>query len=173
MECYACAEPATRQCSRCARVYCELHGGDLCAECLRPANALPSLHLYRGSLLVLLIGTAIALWLLVRPVDSGGEPSVVIAGLTPTIPATRALPTPTAVPTTPAPSPTPPAGPTITPTVEQRLYIVQEGDTLLTIAEQFAPPGVDPVEYADQIAFANGLSPDDPTIVPGQTLVLP
>src|SRR3990172_4538659 len=84
MECYACANQATRQCRRCARIYCELHGGDLCAECLSPASALPSFNLYRGSLLALLIATAVALWLIVRPPGSGDGREVVITQVTPT-----------------------------------------------------------------------------------------
>ena len=177
MECYACENEATRQCRRCARVYCEVHGGEFCAECLNPASALPSFNLYRGSLLALLVGTAIALWLLVRPPGPGesGEPEFVITNVTPTsivtdVTATITPPSPTpgAATTTPEPSATP--GETSTP--EPRIYIVQVGDTLITIAEQFAPPGVDPTDYADQIADANEISVDDP-IRPDDRLVLP
>ena len=181
MECYACDNPAARQCRRCARVYCELHGGDLCAECLSPASALPSFNLYRGSLLALLIGTAVALWLLVQPPGSGNSEPVVIPGLTPTAITTDEVDStpartasPTAAATTPAPTsaagtPTVPA-PTATP--EPRTYRVQSGDTLLSIAAANAPPGVGAVDYANQIAAANGLSPED-LINPGKILVLP
>ena len=95
MECYACDNSATRQCRRCARVYCEIHGGELCAECLNPASALPSFNLYRGSLLALLVGTAVALWLLVQPIGGGSEPIVVIADITPTTEVTNVPTTPT------------------------------------------------------------------------------
>jgi len=62
MNCYACANEATSQCKRCGRPYCDAHGDALCAECLKPASALPSYTLYRGSLLALLVGTAFALY---------------------------------------------------------------------------------------------------------------
>jgi len=181
MECYACANQATRQCRRCARVYCELHGGDLCAECLSPASALPSFNLYRGSLLALLVGTAVALWLLVRPPGSGDGEEVVITQFTPT-PIVTELPE-TPVPTVETPGEETPgeatatrtrqARPTRTPTPEIRTYIVESGDTLIGIAERFAPPGVSPFDYVQEIAAASGLSSPDEPIVTGQTLVLP
>ena len=184
MECYACSNQGTRQCRRCARVYCELHGGDLCAECLSPASALPSFNLYRGSLLALLVGTAIALWLLVRPPGSGDGDEVVITQFTPTAIVTEAPTTPaTAGPTSETPAEETPGKatptrtreqrPTRTPTPETRTYTVESGDTLIGIAERFAPPGVSPLDYAQEIAAASGLSSPDEPIVPGQTLVLP
>ena len=83
MNCYACANEATSQCKRCGRFYCDAHGDALCAECLKPASALPSFTLYRGSLLALLVGTAFALWLLVRPPGGSEEssPAVVLPSL--------------------------------------------------------------------------------------------
>lgn len=181
MECYACSNEATRQCRRCARVYCEVHGGDLCAECLSPASALPSFNLYRGSLLALLVGTAIALWLLVRPPGSSesGGTQIGIINLTPTTIVTQEeVSTPTRERlTTRTPSAeetrTPRATATSETAPEPRTYVVQEGDTLVAIAEQFAPPGVEPLEYAEQIAAASGLSSIDEPITTGQTLVLP
>ena len=184
MECYACENEATRQCRRCARVYCELHGGDLCAECLSPASTLPSFNLYRGSLLALLVGTAIALWLLVRPPGSGGGEDVVIIEATPTTAATRVIRTPTEEAGTPgATTPTvagtpgaetPPAEtPQPTATAGPQTYVVQTGDTLLGIAERFAPVGVAPLTYAEQIAAASGLASINESITTGQTLVLP
>ncbi len=177
MECYACSNEATRQCRRCARVYCEVHGGDLCAECLSPASSLPSFNLYRGSLLALLVGTAIALWLLVRPPGSGDGKEVVIYNTTTTPIVTEVVETPT--PSTPVPTTRTPATavtgtPVATVTTEPRQYVVQEGDTLIAIAELFAPPGVDPFEYAAQIVAASDslTSVEDP-LTPGQTLVLP
>ena len=177
MECYACENEATRQCRRCARVYCEVHGGEFCAECLNPASALPSFNLYRGSLLALLVGTAIALWLLVRPPGPGesGEPEIVITNITPTaivtdVPLTITPPSPTPGAGTTTPEPSVTAGETGTP--EARIYIVQQGDTLTSIAVEFAPPGVDPTDYAAQIADANGISVDDP-IRPDDELELP
>ena len=174
MECYACDNSATRQCRRCARVYCEIHGGELCAECLNPASALPSFNLYRGSLLALLVGTAVALWLLVQPIGSGdSEPIVVIADLTPTTVVTDVPLTPTrtpAVSSTPEPSATPTPEETATPTVSS--YTVEPRDSLQGIAERFKPEGVTTTEYAGQIASANGISLGD-VITVGQVLVLP
>jgi hypothetical protein len=181
MECYACENEATRQCRRCARVYCELHGGDLCGECLNPVSTLPSFNLYRGSLLALLIATAVALWLLVRPPGSGDGEAVVISDATPTAIETQARTptqdgeTPEARTATPAASTTPGTpGPNATPTVSgPETYTVVDGDTLLGIAERFAPAGVAPLAYAQQIADASGLASIDTPINPGQTLVLP
>jgi hypothetical protein len=178
MECYACANEATRQCRRCARVYCELHGGDLCAECLSPSSSLPSFNLYRGSLLALLIGSAIALWLIVRPPGSGDGREVIIANVSPSPVVTRTLgtttPRATRTPSTPGAAQTPPGSiPTAaTETPAQGTYVVQDGDNLLSIAERTAPAGVAPADYAAQIAAASGIAVDD-TINPGEILVLP
>ena len=171
MECYACDNEATRQCRRCARVYCDLHGDDLCAECLNPASALPSFNLYRGSLLALLIGTAIALWLLVQPPATSTTTDPVVLPITPTPDVTEVLDTP--APTlgrtvTPTGTATPDA--TITPT--PRTYTVRTGDALFGIAEQFAPEGVSGQDYAQQIADANGIDLRD-AITVGQILILP
>jgi hypothetical protein len=182
MECYACSNQAVRQCRRCARVYCELHGGDLCAECLKPASALPSFNLYRGSLLALLFGTAIALWLLVQEPDSGNG-GVIISDITPSPRATQQVTTPT-VALTGTPAATLPPGTTATPTLPPELptatatssirtYVVQPGDTLLSIAEAFAPPGVSPFDYVNSIVAASGLSSSSDILSTGQTLVLP
>jgi LysM repeat protein len=148
---------------------------------MSPASALPSFNLYRGSLLALLVGTAVALWLLVRPPGSGEE-AVVVAGVTPTGIVTevdegtstpRLTPSPTAGTATPAGTATSTPGPTAaTATPAPQTYEVQEGDTLLSIAEEHAPPGVDPVDYAERIAAANGISSDD-IINPGEELILP
>src|SRR3990170_4195461 len=180
IQCYACDNQATHQCRRCARVYCDLHGGELCAECMSPASSLPSFNLYRGSLLALLIGTAVALWLIVRPPGSGGGDEIIISQFTPTAAVTQArgTPTPTAgVSETPVPGATStPAAtgvlPTDTPapTAGPRTYVVQEGDTLYGIAEANAPPGVTPFEYATQIAAASGLASVNTPISVGQTL---
>jgi hypothetical protein len=177
MECYACADQATRQCRRCARVYCEMHGADLCAECLSPASALPSFNLYRGSLLALLVGSALAIWLLVRPTGDGSGPEIALADITPTAVVTEVANTSTPGSATVVRTSTPRRASTATPaataTPGTRPYIVQDGDTLLSIAERFAPPGIEPMEYARRIAFASGLSSTEEPIAPGQTLVLP
>jgi LysM repeat protein len=173
IQCYACDNQATHQCRRCARVYCQLHGGDLCAECLSPASSLPSFNLYRGSLLALLIGTAVAIWLIVRPPGSGNGGEVIISQVTPTAIVSQGTRTPTAgSPTVATPGTPTPGTPQPTETPAPRTYEVQDGDTLIGIAEQFAPPGVDPFAYAQQIASANGIGSDQ-LINPGDVLTLP
>lgn len=188
MDCYACSNEASRQCRRCSRLYCEVHGGDLCAECLSPTSALPSFNLYRGSLLALLVGTAIAIWLLVRPPGAGDSPGVIITDLgTPSPIVTEVVDTP--IPELTATvdpdetpdddeTPTPDAtgteeAPTDTPEPQISEYVVQSGDTLIGIAERFAPPGVDPFGYAQDIADASGLSSINDLINTGQVLTLP
>jgi hypothetical protein len=175
MECYACSNQATRQCRRCARVFCELHGGDLCAECLSPASSLPSFNVYRGSLLALLIGTAIALWLIVRPPGSSTGREVIIGNNNPTSVVTQVArtvtPRATNTPGTAVAQGTPHAA-TETPAAANT-YEVQDGDTLLGIAARLAPPGVDPNDYATQIASASGLASLEDEIRPGQILTLP
>jgi hypothetical protein len=183
MQCYACDHQATRQCRRCARVYCELHGGDLCAECLSPASSLPSFNLYRGSLLALLVGTAVALWLIVRPPGSGSGNEVIISQVTPTAiisqgtrtatpatatPLTTGTTTPATATTQTKQTPQPPAS-----TPGPQTYTVQSGDALLSVAARFAPPGVDAYTYAGQIASASHMASIEEQIFPGQTLILP
>src|SRR3990170_1927963 len=106
LTCFACEREPTQQCPRCGRPYCDEHGEELCDACLEPASGVPSFSLYRGSLLALLIGTALAVWLLVQPTTSEGELRPVV--LTPTSAAVRTS-------TTPAPQPTQPAGAVTTP----------------------------------------------------------
>ena len=177
MECYACSNEAGRQCRRCARVYCEIHGGDLCAECLSPASSMPSFNLYRGSLLALLIGTAVAIWLLVRPPGGDGEAQVFISEVTPTSIVTAVLDTPPPASPSPQVTRTPGARATSTPaptaTPEVREYTVQSGDTLLGIAELFAPAGVETLDFAQQIADLNGFATLSDAIVTGRVLAIP
>ena len=121
MDCYVCQKKAAQRCPRCGNAYCRDHGEDpssgsgqaLCADCLNPINAAPSGTFFRASLLLLLVGSVLALWLLIRPPGLPGESSEVIAPepspsaspgpvtppppLTPTAEAT-ATPTPTATP---------------------------------------------------------------------------
>jgi hypothetical protein len=182
MQCYACDHDATRQCRRCSRLYCEDHGADVCNECLAPGSGLPTLLAYRGSLLALLAGVAIGIWLLVRP-PGDGESTVSLLPASPTgapevTRTTVASPgsgTRTPVPRSPtAPaSPSPAATPSPTPAPAAREYVVQEGDSLVGIAEQFAPPGVSPIDYARRIAELNGIDFDNPVINPGDVLRLP
>ncbi len=170
MNCYACANEATSQCKRCGRFYCDTHGDALCAECLKPASALPSFTLYRGSLLALLVGTAFALWLLVRPPGGSEESSPAI--IMPQQQEATATATLTVLPSTPGRTTTPQA--TTTPTPSTREYVVQEGDSLYGIAESLKPPGVDLMDFVQQIVDLNNLGdPDSVILNPGQTLLIP
>lgn len=73
MYCFACENEAQQQCQRCQRLYCENHGDNLCGECLNPASAVPSPAIYRGSLLALIVGTAVVAWLLLAPPALPGD----------------------------------------------------------------------------------------------------
>lgn len=73
MHCFACENEAEQQCQRCQRLYCENHGDNLCGECLNPASAVPSPAIYRGSLLALIVGTAVVVWLLLAPPALPGD----------------------------------------------------------------------------------------------------
>ena len=169
MNCYACANEATSQCKRCGRPYCDAHGDALCAECLKPASALPSYTLYRGSLLALLVGTAFALWLLVRPPGGSEESSPVVLPQQEKTTATATVEVPTSTPSQPT-TPTP----TATPTPSTRTYVVQEGDTLYGIAESLKPPDKNLVDFVREIAQLNNLGdPDSAVLHPGQTLIIP
>ncbi len=149
-----------------------------------PALALPSYRVYRGSLLALLVGSIIAVWLLVLPpasADQDGPPDS-IAGFvnSPTATATAtaegtqaAEETPAGTETaTPEATETPSPTPSETAEPEETTYIVQAGDTLFLIAEQFAPPGVDPADFASSIATANGIT-DPSSLQVGQELTIP
>jgi Tfp pilus assembly protein FimV len=147
-----------------------------------PALALPSYRVYRGSLLALLVGSIVAVWLLVLPpaaADQDGPPAAIadIVGRTAT-PTAAETPVPTEVgdspDATPTPEPidTPVPTPTQMPEPEQRTYIVQSGDSLFLIAGQFAPPGVDPADFANSIQQANGIT-DPSALQVGQELIIP
>lgn len=177
MNCYACSQPAIVACKRCAKPYCEDHGNQTyCADCLHPASALPSFNLYRGALLTMLIGTALAVFLLVRlPGETKGAVPVVVGRSSPTPTAAGGgTAEPTVAPGTPAPTATP-----VTPTVEPTAtpnpfieYVVQDGDTLFGIAEANLPAGDNLNAYVDAIASLNKIDRDAP-LRPGTTLLLP
>jgi hypothetical protein len=177
MECYACDQPAVIACKRCARPYCEDHGNQqYCSDCLHPASALPSFNLYRGALLTMLVGTALAVFLLVRPPgDTTGAVPVVVgrSSPTPTVAGggegeTPAPQTPRST-STPAGTPPPPPSPTSDPYIR---YTVVEGDNLYSIAEANLPPGDDLAAYVEAIANLNGISVDAVLSV-GDTILLP
>jgi len=139
---------------------------------------MPSFNLYRGALLAMLIGTALAVFLIMRPAgETKGASPVFVGRSTPTAMSegddepTIAPATPEGT-STPAESPTPESTPAPTESPFNE-YIVQEGDTLFSIAETQLPPGDDVAAFAQAIATLNGIDIDDPIINPGQTLLLP
>ncbi len=183
MRCFQCDEDATQECPRCGALYCDDHGDALCDRCTDPALALPSYRVYRGSLGALLVGSIVALWLLVLPpagADRDGPPQT-IAGLvntpTPTTEATEvaepvgATPEPTAS-VAPTSDPTPEPTPDVTPEPQEQTYVVQGGDTLLGIAERFAPAGVAPGDFATRIQEVNGIT-DASALQIGQEITIP
>ncbi|HEX2049626.1 MAG TPA: LysM peptidoglycan-binding domain-containing protein [Actinomycetota bacterium] len=81
----------------------------------------------------------------------------------------QAQPTPAPTPTEePSPSPTDDETTTDEPDVAGETYVVQEGDTLTTLAEEHYGDGA----YADELAAANDLAPDAFLDV-GQELFIP
>ena len=188
MTCYVCGKEATHRCPRCAKLYCDEHGDELCAACQDPASAIPSGAVFRGSLLALLVASVLALWLLIQPPGlPGGEPGEEAVLPLPTItPAAltspTATPTPTATPSptpsltpeatlspTPSPTPEPTPTPTPIPTPEPppfTEYEVQPGDTLSAIAQAFGTT-------IDEIVRINGLESQDVIIDVGQKLLVP
>lgn len=193
MSCYACARDAVHRCPRCAKPYCDEHGGELCAACQDPSSAIPSGALFRGSLLALLVASVLALWLLIRPPglpeeESGAQTGQPQVTPTPVVQATTVLaPSPTPPPTgtpegtpagTPGISPTPGGTPTAMPTAtatpgpsptppapEFTEYTVQQGDSLSSIAQRFGTT-------VDELARINGLA-DPNTLSVGQKLKVP
>lgn len=190
MDCYTCTTPAINACKRCAKPYCDDHGNAAyCAECLQPASALPSFNLYRGALLVMLVGTALAVVLILRPPgDTKGAAPVVVGRSAPTAAANNSA-SPTVAATTPDSSATA-AGTSTTSTATPEAsgtavatpsgtvspfnqYTVQSGDNLFGIAQQFLAPGDDLKAFAAAIANLNGLDTNDPVLTIGQKLLLP
>ena len=179
--CFACDREPTQQCARCGRPYCDEHGAELCDACLEPASGVPSFTLYRGSLLALLIGTALAVWLLVQPDGGSGEgalggPIVV----TPTA-VTGAVDTPAGGTTDPTPgdateaTPTPEPGAGETPAAgggDTLTYTIEPGDTLFAICLAVGPATLSAQECVDQVMALNGLA-DENSIIPGDELEIP
>jgi LysM repeat protein len=171
MDCYLCDQDATQRCPRCGNPYCGDHGEDLCSDCLNPVNAAPSSTFFRASLLALLLGSVLALWLLIRPPGLPGESSEVIVPEASPLPSPQPVtPLPPITPTPIAPTAEPTAEPAPEPTVEPEgpvEYIVEEGDTASGIAEFFG------VTLEDLLAV-NGLTAEDaPFIQPGDVLAIP
>jgi LysM repeat protein len=174
VDCYSCDTPAINACKRCAKPYCGDHGNaQYCADCLRPASALPSFNLYRAALLTMLAGTALAVFFIIRPPGESGSASPAFVGvITPTAPPSGGTAQPTRAAQTPqiTTTPRPTASPTESPFNE---YIIELGDTLYDIAEANLTPGDDLDAFARAIASLNGLDFDAPILTPGETLLLP
>lgn len=143
--CHYCDRPAEEQCPTCGRLFCPDHGEDVCLRCMAPASATPGATVYRGSLLALVAGTAVALYLIVSPPASEGAPGNVRTFPTPTpavvataTPTPAGQPSPNTTGTAPAtPGGTPGAATTGTPTPATQTYTVEAGDTLEEIAARF------------------------------------
>ncbi len=174
MQCFKCDQDAVQECPRCGALYCDDHGAELCDRCMDPVLAVPSYRVFRGSLAALLVGSIVAVWLLVLPPSSADRdqtPSA-LSGVVPTAAASKstAAASPTAAasstarpgsPTpgasgTPAGTATPSASPTPSATPTSTTYAVKSGDTLTGIADQF---GTTPeaIQRANNITNATGL----------------
>lgn len=167
--CHYCARPAEQECPTCGRLYCNNHGENVCLRCMAPESAAPSATVFRGSLLALVGGTLVVLFLLVRPPASDGGGDTVRLMPTPT----RAVSV-TATPTvagggetaTPEATATTPAAETPTPTVSTaRTHTVVDGDTLSAISEEYG------VDIASIIELNPGLTAD--TLEVGSVLQIP
>ena len=136
-----------------------------------PERATPSAWAYRGSIAALVVGSFLALFLVLRPPESKSQAELVRPAAPTAEPTAAPEPTPTPqrstpapAPTTPAPTstpaaqtptppPTPVATPTPTPAPTAFDYEIVAGDTLSDIAESFGTsvdaildlnPGLDP-----------------------------
>jgi len=178
MTCFACEQEPTQQCPRCGRPYCDEHGEDVCDACLEPASALPSFTLYRGSLLALLVGTALAVWLILQPPGDTADSAVSPQVITPTEPAVvqTTATVPAGAGTTPVAQETPLASPTAAAAQETpgasatTTYTVQEGDTLFAICSNLT--SLDPLECVDRVLEINSIT-DPSSIAVGETLTIP
>jgi LysM repeat protein len=200
LKCYACEREPTQQCARCGRPYCDEHGEDFCNVCLEPSTGVPSVNLYRGSLLALVIGAVVALVLIVQPNGASSESAFKPTIVTPTAstgaagnlttPAAGGSPAAQTTPGTPRPgtTATPPAGGTARPattgtttastpaasgTTTTGDYVVVAGDTLTGICSQKLrlPASQTTPDCVAQVKTLNGLTSDDISV--GQHLKVP
>ena len=186
MQCFKCDQDAVQECPRCGALYCDDHGQALCDRCMDPVLAVPSYRVFRGSLVALLVGSVVVVWLLVLPpagTDKDQPPSS-LAGVVQTATAPRASATATPSvsgtgasgagtrrPGSPTPTPTASGTPTPTPSATPApqpaavTYTLKPGDTLIGVAAQF---GTTP----EAIQRANNIS--NPTAIQaGQVLTIP
>jgi hypothetical protein len=144
----------------------------------------------------MLVGTALAVVLIIRPPGETKGAAPVIAGrVTPTATVSGGTPVPSVAAQTPGPTTTPgtataagaatttpPADQTVTsgtpapvptPTVAYRTYTVQDGDSVASIAEQLVAPGDNLSAFEDAIMNLNNLQGPDPILHTGQQLLIP
>ena len=178
-----CDQDAVQECPRCGALYCDDHGDALCDRCMDPVLAVPSYRVFRGSLVALLVGSVVAVWLLVLPPTAADkdQPPSSLAGVVQTAtpkPTGTAAPagsptgtagsgTPVTGSATPGASPSATTPPAATPsaTLAVTSYTVKSGDTLSGIAEQF---GISP----DRLQQANNISSPSGLQI-GQVLTIP
>lgn len=144
--CHYCDAPAEAQCPACGRLYCAEHGDDVCIRCLAPESAIPSAAVYRGSILTLVVATAVAAFLIVSPPSDessfsevrestevpAAEPTRGSPGTATSAPTARGETPPAATSTSAAATATPTGGP-----AGRRTHTVQPGDNPSTVAEQY------------------------------------
>jgi LysM repeat protein len=179
MECYACDQEAIQRCSRCGNAYCADHGDDptvsggeaFCTDCLDPANATPSGTVFRASLIGLFVASVLALWLLIRPPSLPSESSGALQPLptpSPVALPTEASPSPVATPEATAPPPpqeTP--APTEAPPPTEIEYVIQDGDTVSSVA------AANGISYLDLLEY-NGMTEEDAQLLnPGDVIRIP
>lgn len=187
MQCFRCDQEAVQECPRCGALYCDDHGDALCARCADPVLAVPSYRVFRGSLLALLVGSLVAVWLLVLPPSGADQdrPPSSIAGIVPTAAAPKTTttaaasgaPAATAAASSgttgasgasgAAATPTPTASATATPrpTPANNTYTVKPGDTLTGIADQ-AGVTVDAIQRANNITNPTAIQVGDTLTIP-------
>ncbi len=134
---------------------------------------MPNVWAYRGSLLALVAGVTVVVYLLVSP-PATQEVATARPAATPTATATaRPTSTPVSLPSTPAvetpkalPTAAPAASPTTTPFPAQRTYTIQLNDTLFDIAAAFDTT-VDEIMELNPGLEPTALNPGDMIILPG------
>lgn len=159
----------------------------MCDICMQPSSGIPSFTLYRGSLLALLIGTAVAVWLLVQPPGSDSAAALRPQVLTATAPPATSTLAPGQTPSTRATQPaagtaaatvagTPGATATVRPTTAATVaggggsYTVRSGDTLGGICAS-QRPALANADCVSQLRTLNNLTGDNINI--DQALRLP
>lgn len=141
--CHYCDRAAEAECPTCGRLYCREHGEDVCLRCLAPEAAAPTAIAYRGAVLALVVGSVVAVFLVIKPPESksGNDTPRVLATATTSFLSTATPtrqggdPSRTAVATATAGAQ--PTGTATAATGTVRTYTVRDGDTLSGIAEQF------------------------------------